>query len=248
MLSAWYSADFVAVYVLLTPLKILSLSSLCNISKDLVCDILCLFLPEVSNQMLELYEQNKSAIGSRMSDPSSSAGPYHKLKAMAASQAAAERAPGTSPRGPARPQAVVKSEHQEVKISSTQGASHVGTGEVTEAKSSLEDGEDIADSKPKSVALRVTVTTTATTTTEVTTKTAVSANEVDSLGDKATESKMDATKETKGAFVNLDEVVNTDKVKAAREKMRRCHAEGQEIGGLSVKKETTDEEVLFLYH
>lgn len=197
--------------------------------------------------MLELYEQNKSATGSRMSDPSSSAGPYHKLKAMAASQAAAERAPGTSPRGPARPQVVVKSEHQEVKISSTQGASHVVTGEVTEAKSSLEDGEDIADSKPKSVALRVTVTTTATTTTEVTTKTAVSANEVDSLGDKASESKMDATKETKGAFLNLDEV-NTDKVKAAMEKRRRCRAEGQEIGGVSVKKETTDEEVLFLYH
>lgn len=194
--------------------------------------------------MLELYEQNKSATGSRMSDPSSSAGPYHKLKAMAASQAAAERAPGTSPRGPARPQAVVKSEHQEVKISSTQGVSHVGTGEVTEAKSSLEDGEDIAESKPKIVALRVTVTTTATTTTEVTTKTAVSANEVDSLGDKATESKMDATKETKGAFLNLDEV-NTDKVKAAMEKRRRCRAEGQEIGGVSVKKETTDEEVLF---
>lgn len=198
--------------------------------------------------MLELYEQNKSATGSRMSDPSSSAGPYHKLKAMAASQAAAERAPGTSPSGPARPQAMVKSEHQEVKISSTQGVSHVGTGEVTEAKSSLEDGEDIADSKPKIVASRVTVTTTVTTTTEVTTKTAVSANEVDSLGDQATESKMDATKDTKGAFLNLDEV-NTDKVKAAMEKRRRCRAEGQqETGGVSVKRETTDEEVLFLYH
>jgi hypothetical protein len=37
-------------------------------------------IAEVSNQMLELYEQNKSGTGSRLSDPTSSAGPTNRLK------------------------------------------------------------------------------------------------------------------------------------------------------------------------
>ncbi|CAM6035993.1 unnamed protein product, partial [Sphagnum compactum] len=104
-------------------------------------------LEEVSKQMLDLYEQNITGTGSLLSDVTSGAGPNHQLKQLAAAQVMTDEG------APANGQssllsATLKTQSQEFRITSRSVNVEVGQEESTEAQSSLEEGEDMAESKP----------------------------------------------------------------------------------------------------
>jgi len=185
-------------------------------------------LEEVSNQMLELYEQNKSGTGSRLSDPTSSAGPNNQLKGPATAQATMH--------GPANEQsgllpATGKTQSQEVKTMNGFVDVQAGQGEFTEAQSSLEEGEDMAESKVGLVEVK--------TKTEVTLQTLVSVTNVE-LGDGTAAWKpVEALKPTCGSL----EKVNTDKVKAAVEKRQKSQGGAVDACPTFDKGEPSDGEV-----
>ncbi|CAK9874604.1 unnamed protein product [Sphagnum jensenii] len=165
-------------------------------------------LEEVSNQMLELYEQNKSGTGSRLSDPTSSAGLNNQLRGLAPAQAMTDVPPAN---GHCPLPATVKTQSEEVKAISTFVDVHAAQGEFTEAQSSLEEGEDMAESKVGLVEMK---------STDVTVQTLVSVTKVEPGERRTTEAKMESVDDSKPAWGSLEEV-NTDKVKAAMEKRRR---------------------------
>jgi hypothetical protein len=104
-------------------------------------------LAEVSKQMLELYEQNITNTGSLLSDVTSGAGPKNQLKQLAAAQVMTDEG------APANGQssllsATLKTQSQEFKTTSRSLDVEAGQEESTEAQSSLEEGEDMAESKP----------------------------------------------------------------------------------------------------
>ncbi|CAM6013715.1 unnamed protein product [Sphagnum balticum] len=104
-------------------------------------------LEEVSKQMLELYEQNITGTGSLLSDVTSGAGPNNQLKQLAAAQVMTDEgapANGQSSLLSATP----KTQSQEFKTTSRTVDVEAGQEESTEAQSSLEEGEDMAESKP----------------------------------------------------------------------------------------------------
>ncbi|CAM6046399.1 unnamed protein product [Sphagnum compactum] len=165
-------------------------------------------LEEVSNQMLELYEQNKSGTGSRLSDPTSSAGLNNQLRGLAPARATTDVPPAN---GHCSLPATVKTQSEEVKAISTFVDVHAAQGEFTEAQSSLEEGEDMAESKVDLVEMK---------STDVTVQTLVSVIKVEPGERRTTEAKMESVDDSKPAWGSLEEV-NTDKVKAAMEKRRR---------------------------
>ncbi|CAK9256981.1 unnamed protein product [Sphagnum jensenii] len=184
-------------------------------------------LEEVSNQMLELYEQNKSGTGSRLSDPTSSAGPNNQLKGPATAQAIMH--------GPANDQssllpATGKTQSQEVTTMNGFVDVQAGQGEFTEAQSSLEEGEDMAESKVGLVEVK--------TKTEVTLQTLVSVTNVE-LGDGTAAWKpVEALKPTWGSL----EKVNEDKVKAAVENRQKSQGGAVDACSTFDKGEPSDEE------
>lgn len=104
-------------------------------------------LAEVRKQMLELYEQNITGTGSLLSDVTSGAGPNNQLKQLAAAQVMTDEG------APANGQssllsATLKTQSQEFKTTSRSVDVEAGQEESTEAQSSLEEGEDMAESKP----------------------------------------------------------------------------------------------------
>lgn len=86
--------------------------------------------------MLSLYEQNKAGTSSRMSDPSSSAGPSGRAKLM------------PSPQAP--PSVKVHRNDTEIKMPKV-----IGGEEITEARSSLEEGQDMTVSRPTPLAMQI---------------------------------------------------------------------------------------------
>jgi hypothetical protein len=104
-------------------------------------------LAEVSKQMLELYEQNITGTCSLLSDVTSGAGPNNQLKQLAAAQVMTdEGAPGIGQSSLLS--ATLKTQSQEFKTTSRSVDVEAGQEESTEAQSSLEEGEDMAESKP----------------------------------------------------------------------------------------------------
>jgi len=104
-------------------------------------------LAEVSKQMLELYEQNITGTGSLLSDVTTGAGPNNQLEQLAVAQVMTDEG------APANGQssllsATLKTQSQEFKTTSRSVDVEVGQEESTEAQSSLEEGEDMAESKP----------------------------------------------------------------------------------------------------
>jgi len=100
-------------------------------------------LEDVSNQMLELYEQDKKGMSSRMSDPSSSTGPNTPKKGTAST----DLPDVAGCPCPVLPPGQMKPELLEDKKKYSKIVEAV-TGDMTEAHSSLEEGENMAESKP----------------------------------------------------------------------------------------------------
>jgi hypothetical protein len=188
------------------------------------------WVAEVSNQMLELYEQNKSGTGSRLSDPTSSAGLNNQLRGLAPAQATTDVPPAN---GHCPLPATVKTQSEEVKAISTFVDVHAAQGEFTEAQSSLEEGEDMAESKVDLVEMK---------STDATVQTLVSVTKVEPGERRTTEAKMESVDDSKPAWGSLEEV-NTDKVKAAMEKRRRSRGGTTNAHPTFDKVEPSNEEV-----
>jgi hypothetical protein len=197
---------------------------------DLLCLNMVCWVAEVSNQMLELYEQNKSGTGSRLSDPTSSAGLNNQLRGLAPAQATTDVPPAN---GHCPLPATVKTQSEEVKAISTFVDVHATQGEFTEAQSSLEEGEDMAESKVDLVEMK---------STDATVQTLVSVTKVEPGERRTTEAKMESVDDSKPAWGSLEEV-NTDKVKAAMEKRRRSRGGTINAHPTFDKVEPSNEEV-----
>lgn len=103
-------------------------------ARNLNC-ILVLLFADVSNQMLNLYEQSKPGNSSIMSDPVSSACANNQVKLVSAFEVLPQ------------PKRYSKSVSEKAFIMET--IKRVVAAEITEARSSLEEVEDIVGSRPK---------------------------------------------------------------------------------------------------
>jgi hypothetical protein len=191
-------------------------------------------IAEVSNQMLELYEQNKSGTGSRLSDPTSSAGPTNRLKGIVAAQTTTDGIPSANGQSHLLP-ATVTTQSQELGTMSRFVDVHAGQREFTEARSSLEEGEDMAESKAALVETKPSK--------MITPSKAVPITKVETGDGGTAEVKLETVEESKPTWGSLDEV-NTDKVKAAMEKRRRSRGGTVDACPTFDKGDPSDEEEL----